>query len=270
MAGKTTNCAEIRERMLDAANDSLAGSLRQAFDAHLSDCVACAQEFQQAQTLAQAIDHSLSTGLSVEPSPRLIVNVRRQISTQANHATWSRQWGVWLTAAGVCAVLAILVLAVRSVREFNRPTHDHAVASINAPATPKPAVPPQAKVALQAATTAQPHTLVLGLARHTSSRASRRKAAEPEIIVEPGQMQAILRLAAATQSGKVDGAKLLVGQKKADEQLDVKPLAVIAPLKIAVLDDQTAPASGSGENDEKDFVAGEVTTSRASSKGESQ
>ena len=44
MAGKATKCAQIQERMLDAASDSLSGSVRAAFEAHLSSCAACAEE----------------------------------------------------------------------------------------------------------------------------------------------------------------------------------------------------------------------------------
>lgn len=65
-------------------------------------------------------------------------------------------------------------------------------------------------------------------------------------------MQAILRLAAATQSGEIDGTKVLDNQEKLDEPLEIQPL-VIVPLKIAALDDEAAPASG-----DKDFVAGHV------------
>lgn len=256
MAGKATKCAQIQERMLDAASGSLSGSFRAAFEAHLSGCAACAEEVRHVETLARAIDRSLSGSLSVEPSPQLMGNIQRQISTQSHRVTWLRQWSAWLTAAGVCAAFAISVLAVRSVREFNRPTRDHAAASINAPATPEPAVHPRVNAGMEAGAAAQSREQALAVARHASLRAVHRKAVEPEIIVAPGQMQAILRLAAETQSGQVDGAKLLfVDPKKAAKPLAIEPL-VIAPLKIATLDVEKPSASGDGENVDKGSVPG--------------
>lgn len=257
MVGKATNCAQIRERMFDAASNSLSASVRVAFDTHLGDCAACAEEFRKVQTLAQAIDQGLSASLSVEPSPRLIGNVRRQIIAQPYRATWSRQWSTWLTAAGACAALAILILTVRSAREFSRPTaDDHGAASINAPLTSKPTVHRRVNAAMQAPAAVQPRRPARAVVTHVARRAPHQNAAEPEIIVEPGQMQAILRFVAATQSGQIDGARLLIDQKNTAEPLEIKPL-MIAPLKIEPLNADSAPPSlGSGENSERSVVAG--------------
>lgn len=253
MAGKTENCAEIRERMFDAATDSLSDDARGAFGAHIGECAACAKEFQRMRTLTQAIDRSLSANLSVEPPPQFISNVRRQIIAQPHRVTWWRQRSAWLTVAGVCVALAISVLTVRSAREFNRPTNNRTVASINVPATPKPTVHSQVN-AMEAATAAQPRKPALAVVSH-ALRTAHHKASEPEIIVEPGQMQAILRFAAAMRSGQIDGAKLLADQEKAGELPKIKPLA-IAPLKIVALSDETAPGSGSAESGDRDFVTG--------------
>jgi hypothetical protein len=203
------------------------------------------------QMLAQAIDRRLSAGLSVEPSLQLISNVRRQIAEQAHRVAWWRQRSIQLTAVGVCAALAVLVLAVRSAREFKTPTHDQTVASVNVPPSPKQTVHPRVKAAMEAGTTAQPASAPV---RHPSQRATRGKASDPEIIVEPGQMRAILRLAAAAQSGQIDGAKLVIDQKYADEPLVITPL-VITPLKVPALDDEAAPVSGKDGKDDQNFVA---------------
>lgn len=254
MVGKA-NCEKIRERMPDAVVDALSGRIHAAFDAHVADCAACAKEFQRVRTLSQAIDRGLSAGLSVEPSPQLISNVRRQIAAQPHRAMswWQRR--AWLTAAGVCATLAILVLTVRSRREFNRTANDHATSSINVPSTPKPTVYPRVDPVVQAAAAARPRARAVPVVSHALHQAHE-KSAGPAIIVQPGQMRAVLRLAKATQNGQIDGAKLLADQKNAAEPIDIKPL-VIAPLKIAALDDETMPDTG-GEKGDKDSVAGHL------------
>lgn len=257
MAVKAIKCAQIREQMFDAASDSFSGGMRDLFGAHLRSCAACAKEFRRVQSLAQAIDHKLSVRLSVEPSPQLIANVRREIAAQPRRVTWLWQRSAWVTAVGVFAALAIALLAVRSVHEFNPPTHDDVVASITVPSIPKPIVHPRVKTATEAATAAQPRKPALAVVSHVSRRAPHRKTAEPEVIVEPGQMQAILRFAAATESGEIDGSKLVADQKNAAEPLAIKPI-VITPLKIAALDAGPAPASGNGEDGDKDFVAGHM------------
>lgn len=254
MAGNATNCAKIRERMLDATSDALSGSIRAEFDAHVGECTACAKEFRHAQTLTQAISQNLSARLSAEASPQLVANVRRQISAESHRETWWRQQSGWLAAAGVCAALALLLLAVRSVREFNRPTFDHATSSIITLSTSKTAAHPHPRAAIEAAASAQPRKPVLAVVSHVSHRAPHRKAAEPEIIVEPGQMQAILRFAAAMQRGEIDGAQFLADQKRTSEPLEIEPLTV-APLGIKPLDADSAPLS-SGKNSEKNLVIG--------------
>lgn len=252
---KAANCAQIREQMLDATSDSLAGGIRTAFDTHLSGCAECAEEFRRVQTLAQAMDRSLRASLSVEPPPQLISNVRREIIAPPHRKTWWGERSAWLTAAGVCAVLAILVLAVRSSHELNSPAQNHSTASINVPSTPKPAVRPPVNAAMQAATATQPRKPAVAIVSHVSQRVSHQRSTEPEIIVDPGQMQAILRFAAAAESGQIDGAKLLIDQKKSAEPLEIKPLT-ISPLKIVALDDDAASprASSDSENGDKNFV----------------
>jgi len=257
MAGNPTNCAGIRERVFDAATGSLSATDRAAFDAHLGGCAACAKEFRRVQMLAQAIDHSMSASLAVEPSPQLIANVRWQTSAEPHRAIIWKQRSMWLTAAGVCAALALLVLTVRSAHKFNFPTQSHTAALIHSPSPAKSTVQPRLNAAVESATAAQPRKLALAPVHRLSASGVHRKSAGLEVIVQPGQMQAILRLVAATQSGQIDGAKLLTEQKKAAEPLEIKPL-VIAPLKVAALDDGTAPASGKDESGDKDFVTGHL------------
>jgi len=46
----------------------------------------------------------------------------------------------------------------------------------------------------------------------------------PEVIVQPGQMEAVMRFAQALNNGQIDGAKLLADLKAADQPLKIEPL----------------------------------------------
>ncbi len=254
MASKITNCAQFRECMADAA---LSGSLQADFDAHLCECAACREDFHRLQTLLQAINDGLSASVAAEPSPQLIADVRQRIAEYQYHAPAWRRQRAWLTAVSACAALAILLFAARTLHKFNQSLPNDAPSPIAASSTPSRATAPlNHGPAVESATSAPPRKPAPLFARHTSPRALHRAAPEPEIIVEPGQMQAVLEFAAALQSGQIDGVKLLADQKQAAEPLEIKPL-VIAPLKIAALaDDAAPPASGGGESGDKNFVAG--------------
>ncbi|MGC1106123.1 MAG: hypothetical protein WA876_06260 [Candidatus Acidiferrales bacterium] len=254
MAAKIKTCAQFRECMADAA---LSGSFHTDLEAHVRDCAACREEFRRVQTLLQAINDGVSASVAAEPSSQLLANVRQRIASQQHRAPawWSRS--AWLTAAGACVALAIFLFAARTLHKFNRPLRDYAPSPIAASSTPgHSAASPNRGPTVESATSAPPRKSALVVVRHSSLRTLHCPASEPEIIVDPGQMQAILRFAAALQSGKIDGAKLLADQKQAAEPLEIKPLT-IAPLKIAALTDDVAPpASGSGESGDKNFVAG--------------
>ncbi len=259
MGGKVTNCARFHEQMLDATSASLSGALLAAFDAHLCDCAACRDEFRRVQSSVQKIDQTLSVSLTAEPSAQLVANVRKNILQDINAqphgaAAW-RRWSAWATAAGVCAAFAILLFVARTSHKFNQPVRNSAVAQTSASPNSKLTAHPALNPPFDAASLS-PHLRnpAFRLARHTSPRAPHAKAVEPEIIVEPGQMQAILQLVAATQRGQSNGANLLNIDKKAVEPLEIKPI-VIAPLKIAPLDNEAAPASSKGEGGDKYFVA---------------
>jgi Putative zinc-finger len=257
MASKITNCAQFRESMADAADAALSNNLRADFDAHLRDCAACREEFRRAQALRQAINDGLSASVAAEPSPQLIANVLRRIGEQQDRAPawWSRS--PWLTAASACAALAIFLFAARTLHRFNRPLPNDAPSPIVASSTPShSAASPNRSPVVESATSAPPRKPAPLFARHASSRELDHPAPEPEIIVEPGQMEAVFEFAAALQSGQIDGAKLLADQRQVAEPLEIKPLT-IAPLKIAALaDDAAPPASGGGESGNKNFVAG--------------
>lgn len=260
MAGKLTNCARCRQHMPNAASASLADDTLAAFNAHLCGCAACQNEFRRVQTALQEIDHTLSASLAAEPSAQLVANVlqniRQDVNSQPHRATAWTRWRAWLTAAGVCTAIALVFFAARISHKLNPPLHDAATVQTSDPSTTKLIPHPNFKASVDASATQSRKPAPMRVL-HASLRTTHKKAAEPQVIVQPGQMQAILRFAAAMQRGQIDGAQFLAGQRAINEPIEIKPLP-ITPLKIEPLDGDSVPpnSTGGSEGSEKDSVSG--------------
>lgn len=200
------------------------------------------------QTTLQAIDRTLSANLATEPSAQLVANVRQSIAARPHGAAAWRRWSAWATAAGLCAAFAILLLVARTSRNFNRPVHNSVAVQTNPPSASKLAANAHPNTAVVAGTAARSHNRGIVVARHASLRMSHAKAAEPEVIIQPGQMQAILQLVAAAQRGKVNGADLFASQKNSANPLEIKPLTIV-PLRISPSKDDSESSSPSSSQD---------------------
>jgi negative regulator of sigma E activity len=225
------NCARVRDWIVDAAAGSLAERRRSEFDAHVSECAACREEFQRAQMLLHAIDDGVRENVAAEPLPQLFANVRQLLATQEQRVPHWWQRNAWLTAAGACAALAVFLFAVVTLHRFNRPFAGPQRNPVVTSSTPNSAATaPKRNAAVESPTRAQSRKPELIAAQRTSPRRMRRRrAAEPEVIVQPGQMQAVLQFVAEVQKGKINGAAIVAGIKSSEKPLEIKPL-VIPPL----------------------------------------
>jgi hypothetical protein len=240
-------CGRIRGWMADAASGLLSDVRQSKFEKHIGECAACRSEFARIESLLERIDQSLRAELAVEPSPKLVLSVRESIAAETRSTQLTIGWlgrNSWLGASGVCtAVVALLIFVV--AHRANRPAGNFAPRpqiSNSAPAH-VPVAPSRSASAESIPLRAPAHVREikprLAFARRESPRIPARQSSEPEVIVQPGQMQAILRFAAAMQRGQIDGAKLLADRTKAAGPLEIKPLT-IAPLKIAALGENAA------------------------------
>jgi anti-sigma factor RsiW len=245
MAEKITNCAQARESMADAVSGVLWSGRFADFEMHLRDCATCHEEFRRMQTLLQAIDQGVSASVAAEPSPRLLANVRQAIAERPYRAPMWLARSAWLTTVSVCALAAICLFAARTFRNAREIAPRFTASSVStSPTQNHAAVAPNCVPTVELANSAPPRKLALAT-HHSSPRNLRHPAPEQRVIVEPGQMQAILQLVAATQRRQVNGSNLFVNEGKADEPLEIKPL-VIAPLKISALEDEAKPPASNG------------------------
>jgi hypothetical protein len=248
------SCEQFRESMVDAASDTLSAVDRAGFDGHVRACAACCAEFRRVQALLQTIDKCLSAGVAAEPSSQFVASVRQRIAEEPHRGPSWPPRRAWMVAASACAAFAILLLTTRTVHRLSQPHIDNAPSPVASVAPSRSASTPNPGLAVEPARAVPPRRPPL-LARHSPPRTLRRSAPEPRVIVEPGQMEAILRLVAAARRGQIDGAKFLADDKKAAEPLEIKPLTIV-PLQIAPLkDDSESLTSSSSQDGTKNFVS---------------
>ncbi len=223
------DCRRFAETLTQAAIEP--GRPRDAaLDAHLAACAACRQEFHARQRLAQAMDAGLLASVSETPSPGFAAKVRARLAEQSSpRASWFSGWVP--VAAGALAVV-VLMVSWLALREAPAPpaASDPVVISRPAPRHPGHAAPGQ----LASAAPSKPHRA--RQARTVSARSLRRR--EPEVIVPPGQREAVLRFYAAVLRRRTDASWALE---------EMKPL-VVAELTIPPLEpvagDAGSPQSG--------------------------
>ena len=247
------NCERYRGWMTDAAADELAENRRTELENHARECAACRQEFQRVRTLLAAINLAVTAQSAVEPSPRLMEQVRQRVRDEAAVAPW---WNARWVPALACA--AVLIVAASLWALWPRTDARHELTASSAAPSPVQAVRPTA-----AATTAKPKitperrgsmvSSMVALARPTRKLNARRIDRQlrvpevPEVIVQPGQMEAVMQFAQMLNSGQIDGAKLLADLKAADQPLEIKPLKT-----PELAGDKSSGASEGGS--EKNFV----------------
>lgn len=219
------SCERYRSWMTDAAADELQGSRPITLENHVRECAACRLEFQRVRTLLEAIDLGAAAQTAIEASPRFLEQVRQRIRDEASVAAW---WNARWVPALACATVLIVAASVWILRPRTGTRHE-LTASSAAP-SPAQAVRPAVVLTAKPKITPERRGSTVALARPARKlnvrRIERERAAPeiPEVIVQPGQMEAVMRFAQALNSGQIDGAKLLADLKAADQPLEIKPL----------------------------------------------
>lgn len=222
-------CDKYRDWLTDAALGSLAPGREPELLAHAAECDACREAYDQvreASAFADAIDRGVASLVSGEPSPHFNSRLRARIAGEASASRIA--WRAWAPIAGMAAAVAV-VLAVFVLR-----LHEMVPAAPAVPAMtvnrPAPASSPTSSRALspdEAADSRVPnHALA---AANQPSRTPRASSSEPEVLVDPGELAAVIHFADAIRAGRIDGAKLVADEQQLEAPLEIKPLE-IAPL----------------------------------------
>lgn len=252
------SCESIRTRILDLALDERPANAE--LRAHLDSCPGCRDALAARRTLLAEIDRVLTDEMREEPSPRLAARVRQAIEAEPRPRAWwgGAGWTGWVPAGAIVALVVILGFVV-SERLGSRiatvpgvSTPSVTSARLEPPRPPAGAPAAGTGAAREAAggssiddTGGRRPSLQLGpdhMRSHhvrveTAGRTAPRAGAFPEVLVPAGEMNATLRLSAASA---VHPLVVSTPEDEAAAMRSLQPLSIekieIAPLTLTPLE----------------------------------
>lgn len=191
------NCERFRRFLTDLVLDESASP---EMEFHLSDCAPCRAALDDQRRLMGRIDEEIAESLGVTPSSEFLPKARLRIASQCAPARSAfRGWLVPPTAVAVGAILVGLCLWWRI--PAGPPTHPIAVMAPSAPSITR----------FQPSAPLVPAPRAVGATR--VKRASHgTPPAEPEVLVPPGEEEAVRCLAEGLRHEGVDPATFLTAR----------------------------------------------------------
>jgi hypothetical protein len=226
------------ERYEDALTETAAGAPPAAeLESHLAGCARCREQLEELRRTLALVDSDMRQLVAAEPSPELAVRIRRA-AAEAEPQTTSRP--VWLWPALAASALLIALVFVVTGRGPARPSAV-AVASpspaiVHQPPTPPEEAPPSTALAPPG----------LSVPRHAAATSQHAAPPEPEVLVPPGEAEALLRLVALVNRDGVAPPVLGATGQASPDLAELRVIDIgsidIQPLEIVPLD----PAETSG------------------------
>lgn len=217
---------------------------------HLAECADCRAELASQRALQERITMGVADMVAEGPSPALLMRVRAQIAAESatRRFAWL-QWGAVGVAATALAGFALWYAVRPSIRQVT-PELNTAKTS-QGTGTPQVAGPVQVAVQqplhksadqlhTQATVKHVAHksgTPTLVIKPAPAAVALTATASHGEVLVAPGQREAVLRLVNALRSGRVDAASLVRPPQPGN----------FAPLEIAPI--EVKPLVGANDKD---------------------
>lgn len=217
------HCKRYSDWLTDAATGGLAPTREPELLAHAAECDACREAYKHAREVAAFVDRGVESLVSGEPSAHFNSRLRARIAEERTPARFS--WPAWAPiAVGALALAALLVVLLSRAPQHNSSplaaNHEERAPASSSASNPSPAAPNVSPQPRAAAAITNP--------RQAINRAPRPQPQEPEILVPPGQLAAIIEFAAAIRSGHIDSDKLLAAQDQINAPLEIKPIEIIS------------------------------------------
>jgi hypothetical protein len=230
-------CEKYADWIEEAALGALALEREREFLAHTAGCGACREAYQRACEIATLVDRGVESLVAGAPSPHFAVRLRARIAEEPSRAGLG--WLTWkpvaaaFVAAGVLAFIVISGMPRHASPERGAIRSAAETASIERPSQLKPTTnQAQVRHCYQPFTENQAELARLVLPRHAGARRAL-SSREPQVIVPPGELEAVLQLVADIHSGRVDGGQLIAANENLDKPVTIKPIE-ITPLKQLV------------------------------------
>ena len=229
-------CTKYQSWLTDFALGALAPQRVAELRTHLETCPACCEETWQVRALVAKIDRTLEGSIAEEPSLEFYAHTRALLAEQAAQP-WPASGSWALMAAGALAATALVTLLVfwqavsgrraqSKIAQRGRETQPNA---LSLPAEP----------AVSSTSTAAPPKFH----RRVNSRLQANRL--PEVLIDPSEGEAFLRLAAALSGPNVDGTELVAAQKMPPAPISIEPLK-IEPLEVRALAGDAEPKTDGG------------------------
>jgi hypothetical protein len=239
-------CERYKVSLADAALGELERVPEAELRAHLENCAACRTAFDAERRLVAAIDWGVAASVAAEPSPELAARVRQRIeAVRVPARPWfAGSWiGRWVPAAAGALVVLALVTMWLARREPARPGKPESAKNVPSQHHSQSGAGVPGESVTPRVLPVQPVGSAAGSRRPHIVRKVVLKAAEAEVLVPPGQREAILRLYEAVRSGRADAASLLA------ERGSLEPVALkIAPLEVAALGLDSKPLEAASDH----------------------
>ena len=217
---------------------------------HLARCEACRTELRALNAALALVDAELGDRLALQPSPALRARIRQALAEERAHEVSRPRRFVWPLAAA--AAVALFALAVAVIRREGRPAESSSAGS-DRRTTVAESSPSASPWAASRAPDDAVHPSSDAVARDTRSpdmptaRAQAGVASiappphpeEPEVLVPPGEAEALFRFALALRRRQVLPGSLLATADASAPLAEIAPIDV-APLDIAPLDSTTS------------------------------
>lgn len=216
-------CEQCNDWLMDAALGALPSRNEAELRRHLAVCSSCRSALERERLLLGAIDCGIAASMAAEPAPEMVARVRMRLAEET--ASAANAFRLWLPIAA--AVLAMVVLLAHWFRP--RVPSAPGVAGETPPSTPQVAVPSAPLSAVLSPRERSVHRSV--------SQPRKASLQEPEVLVPPGQWQAVLELADALNHGRLNGPALAADLGSSGKLLALEAISP-SPLEIARLDEE--------------------------------
>ena len=234
-------CERYREALADVAAGVPAAA---GLEAHLASCDACRAELAGLRHALAVADAELARMLSAEPTPKLAARIRRAVAESDPSPGWRFGWLWPATATAATLLVALAVFLARGI-----PSAPESRMAVDAHG-------PQSAGSTRAVEAAGADGLDDVVTPRSTGQAGRRgvrspggslgtrqagvpregRALEPEVLVPPGETEALLRFAADVRPRVVSSDSLLVadmsGPLTEPKGVEIQSL-VIVPLDPA-------------------------------------
>ena len=236
-----SDCKKYVGRIDDAALGALDPSHERELLSHAGECDACREAYQRARELAALVDRGVESLVAGEPSPHFTSRLRARIADERPDARFT--WPTWKPlTAGLATAATVAALWVFLAPSHKKLPSKSTLPALNIASAVPVEVPTPTKPTTKApesdrlyTTERLRHSGTQFAAQQRHSIRRRHSPGEPEVLVPPGQLAAVMQLVSDIRAGRIDAKKLVAEQAELRDEMqkpiDIPPIEV-KPIEV--------------------------------------